>query len=123
MPHPELKDNDVFHVIGFTRQDVLAGRHMSLMNLMTGSRPSSEGKIVEVYFLDAVTAPAPDAFVLYGDYLGVYFYSDTALALSEDYGLALPPVIATLTRVKLPVGIGTSIRMPFPAARGKSASG
>ena len=31
MSQPELKADDVFHVIGFTSEDVLSGAHMSLM--------------------------------------------------------------------------------------------
>jgi hypothetical protein len=119
-----VNSDDVFHVIGFTSQDVLSGSHMHLMKRLGTSAPSSEAKLVEVYFLDPFIATDAAAYRLYGDYLSVYFYSDLALALSRDYGLALPPVIAKVTRAELPVGIGTSIRMPFPAnsARRKAAS-
>ena len=106
MPQPELKGEDTFHVIGFTNQDLLSGAHMRLMQRLGGPGP----KLVEVYFLDAVTAPNPAAFKLYGEYLAVYFYNDTALALSRDYGIQLPPAIAKITRAGLPLGTGTSIR-------------
>jgi hypothetical protein len=77
-----------------------------LMQRLGGPGP----KLVEVYFLDAVTAPDPAAFKLYGEYLAVYFYNDTVLALSKGYGIKLPPVIAKITRADLPLGAGTSIR-------------
>ena len=111
MPQPQLKADDVFHVIGFTNQDVLSGAHLQVVQrLGTARRPS--GKISEVYFLDSVTAPDPDAYALYGDYLAVYFFNDTALLLSQEYGIKLPPVLSKTTRAKLPLGIGTSVRMP-----------
>lgn len=114
MPLPELKAEDVFHVIGFTSQDALSGAPLQLtQRLRTPAHPLG-AKLVEVYSLDSFTAPDPAAFKLYGNYLSVYFYSDTALALSKDYSIRLPPVIAKITRAELPLGVGTSIRMPFP---------
>ncbi len=123
MSQPEMKDDDIFHAIGFTNKDFFSGTHMKLMQRL-GIIPAQPpgAKLVEVYFLDAVSAPDPSAFKLYGDYLSVYFYSDTALALSEVYGIRLPPVIAKITRSELPLGAGISIRMPYPAGGGVARS-
>jgi hypothetical protein len=109
MTQHELNDDDVFHVLGFTNRDILSEAHMALMRKLP-VRPGP--KLVEVYALDSVTAPDPAAFKLYGDYVSVYFYNDTALTLSRDFGIELPPVIAKITRANLPVGVGTSIRVP-----------
>lgn len=112
MPHPELNDDDVFHVIGFTNQDVLSGTHHQLLRRLGIPAPASESKLLEIYFLDSVSAPDRDAFKLYGDYLCVYFFNDTALLLAQGYGIELPPVIAKTTRAKLPFGVGISVRRP-----------
>jgi hypothetical protein len=114
MPQPELKDNDVFHVIGFTNQDVLSGAHLQLMQRLRVPTHPPGTEPVEVYFFDRLLMPDPAAFKPYGNYLSVYFYSDTALELSKHYGIKLPPVIAKITRTELPWGLGTSIRIPFP---------
>jgi len=115
---PELKADDVFHVIGFTKQALLSGAEMQLEIRLGMGTPTATGKLVEVYFLDSLIAPDPDAFRLYGDYLSVSFYSDAALALSKEYGITLPPAIATITRAELPPGVGISIKMPFPNGTG-----
>ena len=114
MPLPQLR-GDVFHVIGFKSQDPLASAPQQLAKRILGmpARPAGK-KLVEVYYLDPLIAHDPAALKLYGDYLSVFFYSDTALTLSKRYGVRLPPVIATTTREKLPLGLGTSLKTPFP---------
>jgi hypothetical protein len=114
MALPQLK-GDVFHVIGFTSQDPLAGAPPQLIKRLLGmpARPSGK-KLVEIYFLDPLVARDPAALKMYGNYLSVFFYSDTALKLSKRLGIKLPPVIATTTREQLPLGLGTSLITPFP---------
>jgi hypothetical protein len=114
MPLPPLK-GDVFHVIGFTGQDPLAGAPLELKKRLLGmpARPAGK-KLVEVYFLDPLTARDPAAITEYGNYLSVFFYSDTALKLSKRFGIKLPPAIGARTREQLPLGLGTSLITPFP---------
>jgi hypothetical protein len=114
MPLPQLK-GDIFHVIGFKSQDPLATAPLQLAKRVLGmsARPAGK-KLVEVYYLDPLVAPNPAALEFYGDYSSVYFYSDTALILSKRFSMKLPPVIATITREKLPPGLGTSLKTPFP---------
>jgi len=115
MPQTELSANDVFHLIGFTSQDVLSGGHHQLKRRL-GMPPHLP--LVEVYSLDAVTAVDSAGLKLHGDYLAVYFFSRNALALAKEHGIKLPRVMGTTTREKLPLGISTFIG----AARRKSAS-
>jgi hypothetical protein len=112
MTQPKLNDDDVFHIIGFTNQDVLSGTHLRVVQRLGMPVRPSGTTLSEVYFLDSVSAPDPDAFVLYGDYLAVYFFNDAALLLAREAGIKLPPVMAKTTRAKLPTGVGTSVRMP-----------
>jgi hypothetical protein len=114
MPLPQLK-GDVFHVIGFKSRDPLATAPLQLAKRVVGmpARPAGK-KLVEVYYLDPLIATDPAALKLYGDYSSVFFYSDTALTLSKRFSMKLPPVIATITREKLPPGLGTSLKTPFP---------
>jgi hypothetical protein len=114
MPLPPLR-GDVFHVIGFTSQDPLAGAPLELTKRLRGMPARGSGKqLVEVYFLDPLVARDPSAITEYGSYLSVFYYSDTALKLSKRFGIELPPEIATRTREQLPLGLGTSLIMPFP---------
>jgi hypothetical protein len=115
MSQPELKDDDVFYIIGFTNQDILSGAHHQLQKRLGVPPHRSQ---VEVYVLDAVTAPNRADFRLYGDYLAVYFLSANSLALAKEQGIELPPVMGNTTRGKLPLGVSTFIG----AARRKSAS-
>ena len=63
MPKPELKPDDVFHMIGFTSQDILTPAHAQItQRLGMPRRPSADAKLIEVYSLDSVTAPDPEAF-------------------------------------------------------------
>ena len=110
MTVPELKDNDVFHVMGFKYQDVLSGAPVQLMRRLGMPAPSGT-KLVEVYFLDSSLPDDPPTFKPHEDYVSFYFYSDTALALSKEYGIKLPPVVATCARSRLPGGLSTSIKM------------
>lgn len=115
MPQPELKPEDVFHAIGFTYQDVLSGLELRLIQLFETPASPSESRLVEVYFIELFNAPDIDAFAHYGNFMAVYFYSDTAIELVRDFGLMLPPVIATITRGEIPPWATVSIRMPYPA--------
>jgi hypothetical protein len=117
MPQPELKADDVFHVIGFTYQDVLSGVERQLIDLFEVPAHPSETRLVEVYFAELFSAPDIAAFTHFGNFLVVYFYSDTALALSKNVGLRLPPVIARIARAELPRWVATSISMLHPAER------
>jgi hypothetical protein len=110
MTELELKDNDVFHVIGFKYPDVLSGAPVQLMRRLGMPAPSGT-KLVEVYFLDSSLPDDPPTFKPHEDDVSFYFYSDTARALSKEYGIKLPPVVATCARSKLPGGLSTSIKM------------
>ena len=116
MSMPELKGEDIFYVIGFTNQDVLTGAHMHLMQrLIAPVAPRLVvKKLVEVYFVDPFVASDDDDFEQrYGNkYQTVYFYNETALALSNHFGIQVPLVIGKITRAELPHGFGTSIRHP-----------
>jgi hypothetical protein len=115
MPQPELKPEDVFHAIGFTYQDVLSRAELQLIQLFESPADPSESRLVEVYFIDLFNAPDIHAFTHYGNFFAVYFYSDTAIELSRDFGLVLPPVIATIIRGNIPPWATVSIRMLYPA--------
>ena len=116
MPEPELKGEDVFHVIGFTSRDILGGANWRFMKRLDApADPAARGlvvrKLIEVYFLDAFVS-SDDVFEQrYGDkYDTVNFYNEAALTLSNQYRIQLPPVISKITRAELPNGFGTSIR-------------
>jgi hypothetical protein len=116
MPEPELKGEDVFHVIGFTSRDILGGAHLRFMKRLDApADPAPRGlvvrKLIEVYFLDAPVS-SDDVFEQrYGDkYDTVNFYNEAAFTLSNEYRIQLPPVIGKITRAELPKGFGTSIR-------------
>jgi hypothetical protein len=113
MPQPEPRDDDVFYIIGFTNQDILSGAHHQLQQRLGVPPLLSQ---VEVYSLDAVTAPDQAAFKLYGDFLAVYYLSVNTLALAKEHGIKLPHLMGNTTRGKLPFGVSTFIG----AARGKS---
>ncbi len=110
MSEPELKDDDVFHVIGFKYQDVLSGAPVRLTRRLGTPAPAGT-KLAEVYFLDSFLPDDPPTFKPHEDYVSLYFYSDTALALSKEYAIKLPPVVATSVRSKLPAGLSTSIKI------------
>jgi hypothetical protein len=67
MTEPELKDNDVFHVIGFKYPDVLSGAPVQLMRRLGMPAPSGT-KLVEVYFLDSSLPYDPPTFKPHEDY-------------------------------------------------------
>jgi hypothetical protein len=113
MTEPELKDNDVFHVKGFKYQDVLSGAPVQLMRRLGMPAPSGT-KLVEVYFLDSSIPDDPPTFKPHESYVSFYFYGDTALALSKEYGITLPPGVATCPRSKLPAGLSTSTKILVP---------
>jgi hypothetical protein len=115
MPQPQLKPDDVFHVTGFTYQDVLSGVELKLIQLFETPSIPSETRLVEVYFIELFSAPDMAAFTHYGHFLAVYFYNDAAIELSNDFGLRLPRVIEKITRAQIPSWAVVSIRMPYPA--------
>lgn len=115
MPQPELKPDDVFHVVGFTYRDVLSGVELQLIQLFETPAHPSETRLVELYSIRLFSAPDIAAFTQYGHFLAVYFYSETAIELSKDFGLRLPPVIAKITRAEIPLWAIISVRMPYPA--------
>jgi hypothetical protein len=129
----ELKDDDVFHVIGFTRENVARGMQLRTMrlseeNLKAGmllhqrlgnlSAAAQRGlvvkKLVEVYFLDPFSFFEDDTFEKrFGDkYQVVEFYNEDAFTLCEHYHIELPPVIDRLMRADLPKPLGTSMQFP-----------
>jgi len=131
MPEPELKGEDVFHVIGFTGQDILGGALSRSLQLSTDNlkmmadlhqqfgalAPAAERglvvkKLIEVYFLDPFAFFDDDTFEQrYGNkYQVVEFYNDTAFTLSNQYRIQLPPVIGKHTRAELPNRFGISMR-------------
>ena len=121
MPQPELKRDDVFHAVGFTYQDVCSRVELKLLELFETPADPLETRLVEVYFIDLFSAPNIAAFKHYGNFFTVYFYSDTAIELSEDFGLRLPPVIAKITRAEIPPWALISISMLYPAEVGAHA--
>jgi hypothetical protein len=107
MPQPKLKGENVFHVIGFSNQDILNGTHLHLMQRAVAQ---AERKLIEVYFVDPFVLPDNTFREQYGDkYKTVYFYNDAALHFSSQYHVELPPVIGDTTRAELPKGYGTSM--------------
>jgi hypothetical protein len=128
MPSPA----DVFHIVSLTRTDVSYGvQHewigMSFKNLRRmGSLNAKFGplatavkkgmvvrKLCEVYFLAPFSSEAISAFrEKYGqkDAFSVYFFNDTAVALTKEFGVHLPAPIGTITRGEMeeaPGGLGT----------------
>jgi len=129
MPGFPQKGNDVFHVIGFTKQEIANGVQLrslqlnseamklsSVMHQRFGplAHAAAQGivveKLIEVYSLDAFG----DSEVfekLYGNkYMVVEFFNDTALTLSNQFKIELPPVIGKITRAELPQPLGISMR-------------
>lgn len=86
---------------------------MALMQrLVSPDAPRSGVKnLVEVYSFDPFESDDDEGFEQrYGKhFLTVYFYNETALTLSKQYGIQSPAVIEKTTRAELPQGLGTSI--------------
>lgn len=128
-----MNPDDVFHIIGFTRQDILNGVQMGTMDLSTQNlRAMGElwhrvgplaiavangvvtREIVEVYFLSPFDVPGTvDMAERYGqDFQQVEFFNETALRLCRLYRIALPQIIGQTTRAELPEPYGISMRFP-----------
>ena len=128
-----MNPDDVFHIIGFTRQDILKGAQIRMMQLSTLNLQAMEElwrrvgslamavangivirEYVEVYFLSPFDVPGMvDMAERYGeDYQQVEFFNATALQLCRHYGIEIPPVIGQTTRAELQEPYGTSMRFP-----------
>ncbi len=130
MPEPQPSAGDTFHIIGFTREDILNGALMRSLQLSTENLkmmgalaqrlgPLSQAverglvvkRMIEVYFLDPFVAHDTEDFEQkYGKYQVVDYYNETALKLSGQFGIQLPPVIGKITRAELPDAIGISMK-------------
>jgi hypothetical protein len=129
VPEPELKGEDVFHVIGFTGQDILDGALFRSLQLSTDNfkmmaalhqqfgalgQAAERGlvvkKLIEVYFVDSFVDDGTFQQRYSKKYQMVDFYNDTAFTLSNQYRIQLPPVIGKLTRVELPKRFGISMQ-------------
>jgi hypothetical protein len=122
--------DDVFYVVGFTREDILAGALRSLTSLSfkaleeTGRLHQRLGRLaiaaergvvvkntIEIYFeslFDAKQGRNPRNE--YGDeYQTVQFLNVTAMRLCAEFGIGLPGVIRTIRRNQLPAQHGTTI--------------
>ena len=130
MPELEPKPEDVFHVVGFTRQNILEGALIRSLQLSTDNlnmmgalaqrfgalaHAAEQGsvvkKLIEVCFLDRFVGDDEIFEARYGNkYQVVNFYNETALALSNQFKIQLPPVIDNITRAELPKPFGISMR-------------
>jgi hypothetical protein len=131
MLKPELKPQDVFHIIGFTNDDIAKGIQLRAMRIQDENMKlmialhkqlgplavaAQKGLVVlkplEVYFLDRFVGLDDDSFeTQFGKQFQVVdYYNDTALALSKRFSITLPKVIGKITREQLPKHIGISIR-------------
>jgi len=123
---------DIFQIVAFSNADILGGvlheltgmsfknlRKMGSLNAKFGPLAIAEKqgavvrKVCEVYFLAPFGPERPADFAKkYGnlDALSVYFFNDTALALTGEFGVRLPAPIGKITRAdmeQLPSGLGT----------------
>jgi hypothetical protein len=118
MPEP----NDVFHVIGYTREDITGGgmfrlltladvlfRRMGELHDQVGPLDAAfrAGKVVredvEVFFY----TPLDFGGEQFGrDYQMVEFFNDEAYRLCHEYHIGVPPVIRQITREQLPARMG-----------------
>jgi hypothetical protein len=125
--HGMAASDDIFHIIGFTSQNILDGSQMKLTGLGHAVLKRNEelwrqvgplvaaaqaGKITrnvfEVYSItpflfgsDDVIPPAISNLGG-GPYLAVEFLNDEALKLCSEYGIKLPPVLGKIKRAELP---------------------
>ncbi len=110
-----------FHIIGFTRDEILDGGLARLMSLsdrvLRRSLDLSQRlgplvvaarnrlvvqELVEVYFLSPFDPEGMKAFrEQYGRYQLINFLNDTALRLCDEFQIALPPIIGQTTRAQL----------------------
>jgi hypothetical protein len=98
---------DLFYVIGFTKQDILTGAHMQLMQRVLDP---AERRLIEVYFADPFVLPDNSFEKRYGKkYQTVFFYNEAAKELSGKYSVQLPEEFDEIMRDELPVGYGVSM--------------
>jgi|SRR5579859_1603354 len=123
-----MAENDVFHVVGFTGENILQGTGMQVTGLgIVAMKRNQElwqqvgplqaalqsGKVtltpLEVYgispFLyDDLDKVFPAISNLLGEkfYQSVEFLNDEAMNLCNEIGIKLPPVLGKLTRAALP---------------------
>jgi hypothetical protein len=135
MPGLQQKAEDVFHVIGFTKQEIANGVQIrslqlnseamklsSVMHQRFGplAHAAAQGivveKLIEVYSLDSFGDS--EAFEkLYGNkYMVVEFLNDTALTLSNQFKIKLPPVVGKFTKAEIPQPLEVSMRGRFYVA-------
>ncbi len=124
---------DVFHVTGFTAQQVSDGAMSRMLDLWSGNlrrmeelrrRFGSLGsaaaagllarEVVEIYGLPP---SGPDAEIVAreqygGDYQSIEFLNDAALRLCQELQIDLPPLIGRTTRAQLPQHLELIVQFP-----------
>ncbi len=116
-----MNPDDVFHIIGFTRDEILDGGLARLMSLSDKVTLRSLDlwqrfgplvvavqnrlvvqELVEVYFLSPFDPESMRAFrEQYGRYQIINFLNGTALRLYGEFQIALPPIVGQTTRAQL----------------------
>jgi hypothetical protein len=128
MPGVQRKGEDVFHVLGFTRDEIANGvqlrslqinmeamRVLGEMNHRFGplAQAAAQGllveKLIEVYSLDSFGDNEKFEKLYDSKYMVVEFFNDTALNLASQFNIKLPPVIGKITRAELPQPLGISM--------------
>jgi hypothetical protein len=128
-----MKSHDIFHVVGFKNADTLSGvdfrilglsehvmKNMAALNQRFGPLRNAiqKGLVVEenVEVLFLFDIMDPDGAREYGkqfgaEYSEIKFFNEAAFRLCQQYGITLPPVLATITRAELPQEqhLGTSM--------------
>ena len=130
---PPVTAADVFHVTGFTAQQISDGAMSRMMNLWSGNlrhmeelrrRFGSLGsaaaagvlarELVEIYGLPSSGAEGDvNLRERYGtDYQSVEFLNDAALRLCQELKIDLPPLIGRTTRAELPPHLELIVQFP-----------
>ena len=134
MPGPE----DVFSVVGYTRDVIVDGGLLRLMTLSDKVlrrmlelyqkfgplvRTVSDGRVVreliEIYLVSPLDSEGTEDLrdQYGGDYQVIHFFNDVALRLCGEHQILLPPVIGHTTRAQLPPELGIVMRFPSYAPR------
>jgi hypothetical protein len=96
---PAAEDADAFYRIDFTNHAARSIAPLELKQRLEKATPPSWVKLVEVYRLDP----------------SIYFYNDTALLLSQEYGIDVPRDGAQrMTRADFSAWGGISIFIKWP---------
>src|SRR6266851_4268295 len=125
------KPDDVFHAVGFTNRDILAGTHFRILELsarvmeenkklwhqlgpLVPAMQSDKAKreFVEILFVDPFlgddqmpySAPNNETFT------SIEYLSDPAFRLCHEYGIQHPPVIEKVKRADIPGNHGVVLR-------------